>query len=107
MRISNTQIIMAGVLGTFIGGYASAQTHQDPDPELRPPARAAAARIKPETGGSSAAAASSSTATIRGSVFYNDRRTDGLFSQRREKDGTRASSAMRLASGMEPERHAA
>jgi hypothetical protein len=34
---------------------------------------------------SSVGAASASTTTIRGAVFYNDRRTDGLFEARRDK----------------------
>jgi hypothetical protein len=39
------------------------------------------------TGATQAARSSSSTATIRSAVFYNDRRTDGLFADRRDKDG--------------------
>lgn len=43
-----------------------------------PAARPSAARATTTT---------AATATIHGSVFYNDRRTDGLFAQRRDKSG--------------------
>ena len=88
MQISNTRIVVAALLATFIVGSASAAQAQrlDSDPESPTPAADAAARVH-RGGAGRLAAASSSTATIHGSVFYNDRRTDGLFDVRRDKAG--------------------
>ena len=85
MQISNTRIVVAALLATFIVGSASAAQAQrlDSDPESPTPAADAAARVH-RGGAGRLAAASSSTATIHGSVFYNDRRTDGLFDVRRD-----------------------
>ena len=60
----------------------AARSHLDTEPEtLSPPPRAAVVSL------STAAQAAATTATIRGSVFYNDRRTDGLFAARLNKNG--------------------
>ncbi len=98
MRISNTRIVTAALLATLIVCSASAVRAQRPsapspapaaDPEPGSlPASGQAARVHRGAGGSIAAATGTpSTATIRGSVFYNDRRTDGLFDARRDKSG--------------------
>ena len=64
---------------------SAAATRLDIEPETLPlhpgaaPTRAAAGAT------TKAARALANTATIRGSVFYNDRRTDGLFEARRDK----------------------
>ena len=44
-------------------------------------------RPAPAGGAAQVERSAAATATIHGSVFYNDRRTDGLFASRRDKDG--------------------
>jgi hypothetical protein len=114
---TTARLIRAGLLATLIIGSASALSAQRPpasqptaggvsalpavsadigsrrdtDPESQPVAAGAPtarATRRAATGNiSAAAAAAASTATVRGSVFYNDRRSDGLFDARRDKSG--------------------
>ena len=94
MRFNNVRLVRAALLAALIAGPlkatpAQAQTDTDPGSRASAPAPAAAGAQRPTTtsGAPAAAAATAATATIRGSVFYNDRRTDGLFAARRDKNG--------------------
>ena len=75
---------------------SAAATRLDIEPETLPlhpgaaPTRAAAGAT------TKAARALANTATIRGSVFYNDRRTDGLFEARRDKNWSARTALQRV-----------
>ncbi|HEU4688154.1 MAG TPA: hypothetical protein VFS23_07340 [Vicinamibacterales bacterium] len=94
MRTSYARIVAAGLLTAVIACSSSAAQEQrpspppsDPEPQSLPGSDPASRTRQPGSGNvAAAAAASASTATIRGSVFYNDRRTDGLFGKRNDKN---------------------
>lgn len=76
-RPSIKSLLLAALVSFGIGASA-ANTSEDTRPRLDSEA----------TGRSAASArATATTATITGSVFYNDRRTDGLFAARLDKAG--------------------